>query len=508
MNMVQGGSPHFHGRRGVKPSDLVFASALEASDAIRRGDVSSVELTEHILKRIEKYNPSLNAIVTLTREEAMLRAREADEASARGEVWGPLHGVPCTVKDCFEMACVRTTAGSPELANYIPKGDAVAVERLRKAGAVILGHTNVPLMLSDWQSFNDVFGTTNNPWDLGKTPGGSTGGGAAAVAAGLSFLSLGSDIGGSIRIPAHFCGVYGHKPSADVIPMQGHIPPLPGGPPMPSSGLGVAGIIARNPADLKVALEVLGGLLPDEAVAYGWALPPPRGNHLSDYRLGYVLDDAFDPVSSDVRRVLSHAVEELREAGVDLEEGWPPGVDLREQFDTYRFLRYASSAYTVDEEQLERMRERARRQDGSDEAMEALACTSSLRDFQLASSRKMEARAAWQRYFRDHDAFLMPTAIVQAFDHDHSLPRSRRVLVTPEGPRRYEELRFWISFATLTGNPATIAPVGLTSEGLPVGIQIMGPYLEDSTTIDLAQRMAEVVGGFRAPDGYGDARRI
>jgi len=506
--MVQGGRPHFHGRRGVKPSDLVFASALEAADAIRRGDVSSVELTEHILKRIEKYNPSLNAIVTLTREEATLRARKADEASARGEIWGPLHGVPCTVKDCFEMAGVRTTAGSPALANYIPKCDAVAVERLRGAGAITLGHTNVPLLLSDWQSFNEIFGTTKNPWDLERTPGGSTGGGAAAVAAGLSFLSLGSDIGGSIRIPAHFCGVYGHKPSADIIPMHGHIPPLPGDPPMPSSGLGVAGMIARSPSDLKVALEVLGGPPPDEAVAYGWTLPPPRGNHLSDYRLGYVLDDAFDPVSSDVRKVLSHAVEALREAGVDLEEGWPPGVNLREQFDAYRFLRYAGSAYTVDEERLERMRERARSQDGSDEAMEALACTSSLRDFQLASSRRMAARAVWQRYFRDHDAFLMPTAIVTAFRHDHSLPKWGRVLATPEGPRRYEDLRFWISFATLTGNPATIAPVGPTTERLPIGIQIMGPYLEDSTTIDLAQKLAEVVGGFTAPDGYGDAGRI
>ncbi|MFW9812521.1 MAG: amidase family protein, partial [Candidatus Thorarchaeota archaeon] len=211
----------------TEPSTFVFSSAIEVARAIQRGEVSSLELTNRILERIEIYNPSLNAVITLIRDDALDRARAADEALAKGELWGPLHGVPCSVKDTLEMANVLTTAGSPKLATHIPKRDAEVVKRIREAGAVIIGHTNVPPMAGDWQSYNEIFGTTNNPWDHKLTPGGSTGGGAAALAAGLSYLSIGSDWGGSIRIPAHFCGVYGHKPSLNVVPMHGHIPPPP-----------------------------------------------------------------------------------------------------------------------------------------------------------------------------------------------------------------------------------------------------------------------------------------
>ena len=209
-------------------ADLDFVSALEAARAIRRGDVSSVELTTRMLDRIALHNKHLNAIATLAADGALARARAADEARARGEWWGPFHGVPCTVKDTFEVTGVATTAGSATLKNHIPERDAVVVLRLRRAGAVVLGKTNVPLWASDWQSYNEVFGASNNPWNLARTPGGSTGGGAAALAAGLTYLEPGSDIGGSIRVPAHFCGVYGHKPTLGVVPLRGHIPPPPG----------------------------------------------------------------------------------------------------------------------------------------------------------------------------------------------------------------------------------------------------------------------------------------
>jgi amidase len=212
-------------------SDFNFVSAVEAARAIRRGEVSSVELTTRVLERIKQCNPQINAIVTLTENEALARARAADEALKRGEWWGSFHGVPCTIKDTFETAGVRTTAGAPFLANHIPTRDAIVVARLCGAGAVILGKTNMPLMAGDWQSYNDIFGTTNNPWDVARTPGGSSGGCAAALAAGLTYLSVGSDLGGSIRVPAHFCGVYGHKPTLNVVPLRGHIPPPPGGPP-------------------------------------------------------------------------------------------------------------------------------------------------------------------------------------------------------------------------------------------------------------------------------------
>ncbi|MFX0146087.1 MAG: amidase, partial [Candidatus Hodarchaeota archaeon] len=214
-------------------SELSFASALEAARAIRGRSVSSVELTRHVLDRIKRYHTKVNAVVTLLREPALKRAREADEALARGEWWGPFHGVPCTIKDTFETAGVRTTAGASFLKDHVPAGDAPVMARLRGAGAVIIGKTNTPRMAMDWQTHNEIFGVTNNPYDLDRTPGGSTGGGAAALAAGLTYLSVGSDIGGSIRIPAHFCGVYGLKPTLNLIPPEGHIPPAPGGPPHP-----------------------------------------------------------------------------------------------------------------------------------------------------------------------------------------------------------------------------------------------------------------------------------
>jgi len=295
-------------------ADLSSASALEAARAIRDGAVSAVELTRHVLDRIARFNPKLNAVVALDADAALARARAADLALGRRQWWGPFHGVPITVKDTFETAGLTTTAGAPALRSHVPTRDATVVTRLRRAGAIVLGKTNVPIYASDWQSANAVYGQTNNPWDVARTPGGSTGGGAAAVAAGLSFLDPGSDLGGSIRIPAHFCGIYGHKPSLDVVPLRGHIPPPPGIPATPPSGLPVAGPLARSAADLLAALQVLGGPDGDEALAFRWTLPPPRGTRLADYRIGYVLDDPRAPVSSDQAPRLVDAVEALRKA--------------------------------------------------------------------------------------------------------------------------------------------------------------------------------------------------
>ena len=485
----------------TEPSDFVFKSALEAARAIRRGEVSSLELTKQILERIEKYNPTLNAVVTILRDDALNRARAADEALSEKIIWGPLHGVPCSVKDTLEIANVLTTAGSPELATHVPKRDADVVERLRGAGAVIIGHTNVPLLAADWQSYNEIFGTTNNPWDHKRTPGGSTGGGAAALAAGLSYLSLGSDIGGSIRIPAHFCGVYGHKPSLNIVSHRGHIPPPPGIL-IPPADLAVIGPLTRSAVDLKLALKIIGGPDPDDAIAYSWTLPPARGTRLSDYRIGYILDDPLCPVTSDVKEVLFQAIKALRKTGADLEEGWPPGVNPSDQYDTYRFLLSSTYANELPNDQLEEFREQAAKQDRSNETRLAWAWTAPHKYFQAISSARMAARAIWQDYFSTHDAFLLPTAFISAFPHDHSEPAEKRHLATLGGSRPYYDLLFWISFATLTGLPATTAPIGLTNDGLPVGIQIMGPYLEDATPIDFAGKLADIIGEFQPPKGY------
>jgi len=501
-----GPSTSLAGDGGAVPSstlsELPFASALEAARAIRGREVSSAELTKQVLERIERFNPKLNAIITPIKDDALARARAADEALARGEWWGPFHGVPCTIKDTFEAAGVRTTAGSTSLADYVPQRDADVTARLRAAGAVILGKTNVPEMAGDWQSYNDVFGTTNNPWDLARTPGGSSGGEAAALAAGLTYLSVGSDIGGSIRVPAHFCGVYGHKPTLNVVSREGHIPPPPGGPPQGPTDLPVAGPLARSAADLRAALEVLGGPTAEDAIAYRWALPPARGTRLSDYRLGFVLDDSRCALSSDVKKVLAETIERFRKAGARLEEGWPKGVDPGAQFETYHYLLDSFFAFRLRDDQEEEMRKRAANQDGSHEAFEARVMTAPHKYYQAAVRQRMAARAVWQDYFRTHDAFLLPTAFVPAFPHDHSQPMEKRTLATPEGPRPYIDLLFWISFAPLTGLPATVAPVGLTRDGLPVGIQILGPYLEDATPIDIAGRLSDVTGGFKPPKGF------
>jgi amidase len=487
-------------RRSRRVDDVVFSSAVDVAQAIRRGDISSLELTELMFKRIDSINPRINAVVTLMREEALARAKEADAARAKGKFSGPLHGVPITVKDAFDIKGVRITFGMPAFKDHIATSDSAVVERLRRAGAVLLGVTNVPFMLGDWQSYNDIFGQTNNPWDLTRTPGGSTGGGAAALAAGIGYLTPGSDIGGSIRVPAHFCGVCGHKPTLNAVPLRGHMQFSPNEFDEPTY-LAVAGPLARYAKDLKLALEIIGGPDNDEAVAYSWKLPPPRQERLKDYRIGYVLDEKLCPLSSDVRTALADAVSALRNAGATLTEGWPEGVDPGGEYQNYLFLLQATFASETREEKLAELRARAKKQDGSWESFNALAQAGPHKSFIDARGKQMVARAAWQDYFRTRDAFLLPTAFVPAFKHDHE-PWSKRALDTPEGPRPYMDLSFWISFATHTGLPATVVPVGVTKVGLPVGAQIIGPYLEDATPIDLAEKMEELLGGFRPPKGF------
>ncbi len=477
--------------------DPGFATASNAVRALRSGVISARELTEHTYRRISQHNPKVNAFVTLIEEQAMARAREADEALAAGKVWGPLHGLPIVIKDNFSTAGVRTTSGSKKFENRIPREDSVAVARLKRAGAIIIGKTNLPEFARDNQTHNEVAGTTNNPWDPRRTSGGSTGGGAAALAAGLGFLELGSDIAGSIRNPSHFCGVYGHKSTLDVVPGPGAIGTGLGA--STPSFLSVAGPMARGAEDLRMMLEIIGGPVPAEAVALQWKLPPPRRARFRDYRIGYVQDDPFCAVTADVRDVLTNAIDALRKAGVNLSEGWPTGVDPEAQFDAYYFLLAARLAGTVSP---------GGKPESADGPWEYYvkrnrgALAASHGDWITRTAARLRARAVWQEYFKTYDAFLLPCNFVAAFPHVHEMPASRRVLDTPEGRRLYNDVMKWTSLATLSGCPATVAPVGRTRGGLPVGLQIMGPYLEDATPIDIARLMADIVGGFEAPPGY------
>jgi len=483
---------------GAPSLELDFASALEAAEAIRRKQISSVELTRHVFERVERYNPALNAFVYLVKEDALAQAKRADLALARQQSLGPFHGVPVHVKESFAVAGQPCTWGLPPFKDSRAPQNAAVVDRLLGAGAVLLGATNVPVNLADWQSYNPIYGTTNNPWNLKRTPGGSSGGTAAAVAAGLGYLSVGSDIGGSIRVPSHFCGIYGHKPTLDLVSLRGH---QPGGVSTPSGFstlLAVAGPMARSANDLLAALKVLGGPEGWDAKAWKWELPPARGRTLQEFRVGYVLDDPIAPPAPDVRAVLEKTLENVGRLGVNMKLGWPAGFRPSALLDTYRFMLFAFFITMSPPEAKQALRQQLEKIAGP----QAVEAVSSFPRWQEENLRRLGFRAQWQAYFDEVDVFLSPVTFTTAFPHDHSEPQEQRSIATAAGPRNYMEGLNWISPATLTGCPATVAPVGRTEAGLPVGIQIVGPYGEDATTITFADLLAQEFGGFTPPPGY------
>ena len=476
-----------------------FATAEETAGAIRGKKISASELLDLTFRRVDLHNPKINAIVWQFREQAMARARQADEALAAGKTWGPLHGVPVTIKEAFAYKGSPNTWGLPQLKDVMSARTAVAVERLESAGAIVIGKTNAPVMLGDWQSYNPIYGTTNNPWDAERTPGGSTGGGAAALAAGLGSLTLGSDLSGSLRIPAHFCGVYGHKPTLELVSAAGFQPgPWDGSPGFPMD-LAVVGPLARRARDLALTLNVLGGASGDDAKAWTWRMPSPRQKRLKDFRIGYLIDDKLCPVASDIGEVYENVLGELGRAGAKMELGWPAGIDPQEQLRSYQYLLFAFLSFDISKEQRENLRARLEK---NPDDMYAAASVEPHGRWLKETQRRLAFRAIWQKYFESHDVFLFPAGFSAAFLHDHSQPIERRAVETPEGKRPYLETPFWTCFATLAGLPATVAPVGRTTAGLPAGIQIVAPMWEDGTSIEFAALLTEIAGGFTAPEGF------
>ena len=450
--------------------------AADVARMLRRKELSSRELTEALLARIEAVNPGLNAVVQLRAEQALAEAAAADEAAARGGALGPLHGLPMTVKDSFDVAGLATTWGNPAFVGHVAAADATVVRRLRRAGAVIVGKTNVAFMLGDFgQTANELYGVTANPWDPARTPGGSSGGAAVAAAAGLSFLEYGSDLVGSIRIPAAFCGVYGLKPSVGVVPLTGFQPPGPPAGPSDMRYLSAVGPLGRSAEDLRTALAVTAGPEGPAARAYTWTLAPPRHTRLAGTRVGVVLDHDRAPVSGEVAAVLSDAVDALSRAGARIVEGWPDGVDPAAQAESFGFHVRLFFAYEDPGEDLPPLAEAVGHE-----------------------HRRMAARAAWTRWFDDVDVFLCPATFCPAFPHDPR-PFEARTIATPEGDRPYADLAFWVAQASLPGLPALTAPVGRTPAGLPVGLQVVGPLFEDDTAITFAGLLGEVAGGYEPP---------
>ncbi|MCG8588829.1 MAG: amidase [Proteobacteria bacterium] len=470
--------------------------------ALRAGELSSAELLEHFLARVEKWNPPLNAVVTLDVERAREAARAADAARERGEALGPLHGLPMTVKDTFETAGLRTTAGTPRLSRHVPDEDAVVVARLRAAGAVIFGKTNTPEWAADWQTDNPVFGTTRNPWDPERSPGGSSGGSAAALAAGLTPLELGSDIGGSIRVPSHWSGVCGHKPSHGIVPQRGHLPPWPGT--RAERDLNVIGPLARYVDDLERALDVLAG--PDEPTATAWtlALPPPRQRELGDFRVAAWLDDAAFPADAEMRRVLEEATAALESEGARIDRTARPAVPLAEAVQTYLDLLMPTNTLVQDDESFAAMQAGAWALPPEAEGLVVDALRSHViahRDWLRSHERREKWRAAWAEFFRGVDVLLCPVTLTAAIGHDHGPVPGRTVEIDGHA-RPYLELVAWPGLVSMALLPATVVPVGRTREGLPVGIQIVAPFLEDRTGLAFARCVEAVLGGCGSPPGF------
>jgi amidase len=476
-----------------------WQSASSLAPAIRRKEISSRELLELHLGRIKVLNGQINAVVMLDVERARQRAGELDVATARGESKGPLHGIPITIKDSYETAGLKTTCGAPIWRDHVPATNADAVQRLVDAGAVIVGKTNTPIFAGDVQSFNELFGTTNNPWDVSRTPGGSSGGAAAAVAAGMTPFELGSDIGGSIRTPAHFCGIYGHKPSYGLIPLRGHIPGPPGT--LAAGDLSVAGPLTRNANDLGFLLDILAG--PDEQQRTAWRLeiPSPRHTKLQDFRVAVWLDELDCPIENSMRSALESTAEALRKAGVKVDDKPKLPFKLTDAYQTYlRLLWPLMFAGTPDDTFNQHVARAATfaQDDRSLMASFHRQATARHRDWLRANEARARYRAVMATFFKQYDVLLMPVTPTPAFTHDHSPNMLERVIAVNGQPRPYFDNFFWISLATLCYLPATVAPIG-QSQSLPVGLQIVGPYLEDRTTIRFAALIEEICGGFKAP---------
>jgi amidase len=401
-----------------------------------------------------------------------------------------------------------TASGAPELKEHRPAANAVAVQRLIDDGAIVFGKTNLPRFAMDWQSFNEVYGTTNNPWDLERSPGGSSGGAAAALAAGLTPLELGSDISGSIRIPAHYCGVYGHKPTLGIVPTTGHIPGPPGT--LSEGDLTVVGPLARSPDDLELALDVIAG--PNRLGRRAWHLnlAPPRAKVLQDYRVAYWFEDKFCPLDATVLTRLQETVRTLRDAGVDAVVMPSEAFNLEEIADLYVQLFGAvfglglpSSAFTVLRILKPALRAIGRLGLPPGKVFPKLirGATQTHRDWVWANEAREHLRYHCAAFFHDFDVLLAPVAPTTALPHMQDGSIATRTITVQGQKRPYTDHMPWIALATVAGLPATVAPIGLAGDGLPVGIQIIGPYLEDRTTIDFARRLGDIVGGFIPPPG-------
>ena len=487
-------------------SQWSFRTAVELSAALAARKVSAVELAQDVIGRIERHDARINAICVRDFERGLTAARAADAELARG-VRKPLLGIPMTVKESYNVAGLPTTWGIPAQKDFTPKEDALPISRAKSAGCVILGKTNVPLGLADWQSYNDIYGTTNNPFDLGRTPGGSSGGSSAALAAGYGPLSLGSDIGGSLRVPAFHCGVYAHKPTFDLVAMRGHTPPPL--PPLPSNrDLSVIGPMARGVADLSLLLDAIAGPDPlDAGKGYRLELPAARHAELKNFRVLLIDTDPLMPTDKVIRSTLEKMAADLAKAGVNVDRSSPLLPDFAASTRLYMRMLMSFLSTTFAPEVYAGAQAAAASLPASDTSLGAerlRGIALSHRDWLIADGGRTRLRAQWRELFRTYDAVICPIMPTPAYPHDHSDDQEKRRIKIDGKDYVYPDQLAWPGIATLPGLPATAIPTGFAPDGLPVGVQIVGPWLEDRTPLKLAELIEREFGGFVPPKMFDD----
>ena len=478
--------------RTVERTEIHFASATELAAAIARREIGALEALEMYIARVETVDGALNAVVVRDDARARARARAIDAGSAGG---GPLRGVPMTVKESFDVAGLPTTFGLPEYARNVRARSAVAVERLEAAGAVVFGKTNVPRLLLDWQSFNAVYGTTANPWDTARTPGGSSGGAAAARAAGLTGLEIGSDIGGSIRVPAHMSGVFGHKPTWGLLPMIGHS--LAGA--VAPTDISVIGPLARSVRDLQVSLDVLAGPDPADG-AQRVVLPPPRATSFAGLRVAVWADDPVSPTDPQITAGLHELAVFLARRGAVVRHTRPP-IDVAEAYDLFLKLIACALAPRFTPEQLAEAAARAAAAPDAPNPDAVMDRSYGLlhREWLPLNERRHVIRRIWQAFFADFDVLLCPPFGTAALPHDTTTPQRERRVVVNGRTIAYNGLGFWAGTIGAYGLPATVAPLGQTRQNVPIGVQIVGPAYADLQTLACAALLEREWRAFTPP---------
>ncbi|MCH7742535.1 MAG: amidase [Proteobacteria bacterium] len=480
-------------------TDYAFASATELVAAIKSKEISSLELTDLYIERIEKLDGEINAVVVHDFERGREAAIAADTSLAKKSDLGPLHGLPMTIKEAYDIEGLPTTWGVPELRDNIATTDADTVQRLKKAGAHFIGKTNVPLNLADFQSFNEIYGTTNNPWDLTRIPGGSSGGSAAALAAGLTGLEAGSDIGGSIRNPAHFCGVYGHKPTWGVVSDIGHATPGVVAP----VDIAVVGPLARSAEDLALSMDIVAGANSLDRPGWQLNLPKPSKTKLSEYRVAIWPSDERAPVSQEIADRVQTLGDQLSKLGATVSDSARPDIDLTASFETYNSLLWGVMAAGLSEEEKAVNREIRANSTGETDVAAQMAYFSVQEHSEWASHNNLRhhLRRAWARFFTDWDILLCPQMATTAFPHDQGHYLSRTITVDNEDQDYFQQI-FWSGTITVAHLPSTVFPTGPGNDGLPIGLQAVGAEFQDYTTIEFSRLLAQEFGGFVPPPGY------